>query len=248
MAGFEAGFDVQVHHLLAKADLATQRFDLRTHLLDHADQAEGADVRLGHVEDFFGRTGLHKLGQHLAREVARVADLAPQLAVAEGAGAAFAELHVRFGVQHALAPQAPGVLGALAHRLAALQHDGAQAHLGQDQRGKDAAGAEADDHRPRPARGEEVRRGVADRAVGGVGRGADVRVACVARQHGGFVHASGQLHIHRVAQHDGRLLARVPGAPEDTETLKLSLKQAQALQHRGVQRLRRHGPAAAAAR
>jgi hypothetical protein len=56
--------------------------------------------------------------------VARVADLAPELAVAEGAGAAFAELHVRLGVQHFLAPQAPGVLGALAHGLAALQHDG----------------------------------------------------------------------------------------------------------------------------
>jgi hypothetical protein len=90
--------DQKVGHLLAEADLAAQRLDLGAHLLDHADQAEGADVRLGHVEDLLGRAGLDELGQHLARQVARVADLAPQLAVAEGAGAAFAELHVRLGV------------------------------------------------------------------------------------------------------------------------------------------------------
>jgi hypothetical protein len=149
-AAHAAVFDLQVGDALAEADLAAQRLDVGAHLLHHADQAEGADVRLGHVEDLFRRAGLDELGQHLAREVARVADLAPQLAVAEGAGAAFAELHVGLRVQHAAAPQAPGVLGALAHRLAALQHDRPQAHLRQHQRGEDAAGPEADDHRARP--------------------------------------------------------------------------------------------------
>ena len=140
----------QIGHLLAEADLAAQRLDLGAHLLDHAHQAEGADVRLGDVEDLLRRAGLDELGQHLARQVARVADLAPELAVGEGARAALAELHVGLRVEHALAPQAPGVLGALAHRLAALQDDRPQAHLRQDQRGEEAAGPEADDDRARP--------------------------------------------------------------------------------------------------
>ena len=119
----------------------------RAHVLDHADQPEGADVRLGDVEDFLRRAGLDEFGQHLAAEVARVLDLAVELAVGEGAGAAFAELHVRFRVEHVVAPQSPGVLGAFAHRLAALQHDRPEAHLRQDQRGEDAGRAEADDDR-----------------------------------------------------------------------------------------------------
>ena len=81
--------------------------------------------------------------------MARVLDLAVELAVGEGAGAAFAELHVRLRVEHALAPQAPGVLGALAHCLAALQDDRPEAHLRQHQAGEEAARPEADDHRPR---------------------------------------------------------------------------------------------------
>jgi hypothetical protein len=152
----------QVGDVLLETNLAPQRHDLGAHLLDHADQAEGADVRLADVQDLFGRAGLDELGEHLAGQVTRVGDLAPELAVGEGAGAALAKLHVGLGVQLALAPQAPGVLGALAHRLAALQHDRAQAHLRQDQRGEDAAGAEADDDRAQwhRARGE-VRRRVA---------------------------------------------------------------------------------------
>ena len=144
--------DQQIGHLLAEADVAAQRLDLGPHLLDHAHQAEGADVRLGDVEDLLRRAGLDELGEHLARQVPRIADLAPQLAVAEGAGTPFAELHVRCRVEHAAAPQAPGVLRALAHRLAALQHDRPQAHLRQDQRREQAARPEADDHRPRLVR------------------------------------------------------------------------------------------------
>src|ERR1700739_2793693 len=106
----------------ASPDVGAQR-------LHHADQAEGADVRLGDEQDLLGRAGLDELGQHLAREVARVADLAPQLAVRERAGAALAELHVRLRIELALAPQAPGVLGALAHFLAAFEHDRPHAPL-----------------------------------------------------------------------------------------------------------------------
>ncbi|HPQ97732.1 MAG TPA: hypothetical protein PLN94_19310, partial [Thiolinea sp.] len=57
-------------------------------------QLEGADVRVGHIQDFFGRTGLDELVHHLAAQVARVFDLAVELAVAEGASAAFTKLHI----------------------------------------------------------------------------------------------------------------------------------------------------------
>src|SRR3546814_18991346 len=74
-------------------------------------------MRLADVEDFVRRAGLDEFVQHLAAVELRVLDLTVELAVAEQAGAAFTELHVRRRVQPALAPQAPGLLGALAHRL-----------------------------------------------------------------------------------------------------------------------------------
>ena len=147
-----AGLDPQVDDARAEADLAAEALDLGAHLLDHADQPEGADVRLGDVGDLLGRAGLDELLDHLAREMARVADLAPELAVGKGAGAALAELDVRFGIEHAAPPQAPGVAGALAHGAAALEDDRAEAHLRQQQGGEESAGPEADDHRPRPPR------------------------------------------------------------------------------------------------
>ena len=168
--------------------------------------------------------------------MARVADLAPQLAVAEGACAAFAELHVRLRIQLAAAPQAPGVLGALAHRLAALQHDRPQTHLCQHQRGEQAAGAEADDHRPWPSGHGKVRRRMADEAVRGVGCDAHLAVAGQPRQHGGFVHAVGQRDVDGVAQHHRRLLARVPGAAKDRQLAQLVIGQAQAREHGSAQR------------
>ena len=147
-----AAFDQQVDDALAEADLAAQRLDVGAHLLDHADEPEGADVRLADVEDLLRRAGLDELVEHLAREVARVADLAVELAVGEGAGAALAELHVGLRVEHAAAPQAPGVLRALAHRLAALEHDRREAHLREDQCREQPARAEADDDRTQARR------------------------------------------------------------------------------------------------
>ena len=118
-----------------------------------------------------GAPARDELVDHLARQVARVADLAPQLAVGERAGAAFAELHVRFGIEDAAPPQAPGVARALAHRAAALEDERAKPHLRQQQRGEDAAGAEADhDRARRSAAGGEVGWRPRDGAVARVGR------------------------------------------------------------------------------
>ena len=112
---------------------------------------------LADVEDLVRRAGLDELGQHLAAVVLRVLDLAVELAVGEGAGAAFAELHVGLRVQHALAPEAERVLGALAHDLAALEDDRAEAHLRQDQAGEQAARPDADDDRTVGKTGRRMR-------------------------------------------------------------------------------------------
>ena len=232
-----AGLDQQVGDLLLEADLAAQALDLGPDLDDHAHQAEGADVRLADVEDLLGRAGLDELRQHLAGEEARVGDLAVELAVGEGAGATLAELDIRFGVQDALAPQAPGVLGPFADLLAALQHDRPQAHLGQDQRDEDAAGAKADDHRTRPLAGVEVGRRMADELVAGVRRRLDVGVAAVALQQRGLGGGVADLAVDGIDQDHRGLLARVIAALEDGEGAELRVGDAEPLQDGGAQGL-----------
>src|SRR5206468_6881631 len=131
--------------------------------LDDLHQPEGADVRPVDVEDLGRRAGFYELREHLAPEVSGVADLTVELAVGEGAGAALAELHVRFGVEGPPAPEPEGVDRALADLLAALEDDRPEAHLRQQQGGEEAAGPDADHHGPpgevlgRPRR-EAVRR------------------------------------------------------------------------------------------
>ena len=127
--GLKRAVEREVHHARLEANFAAQRNDLGAHFLHHAHEPKCADVGLAHPLDFFRRTCLDEFGQHLAREVARVTDLAPQLAIRKRSCAALAELHVRFRVEHALAPQAPGVFRALAHGFAAFQHHGAKTHL-----------------------------------------------------------------------------------------------------------------------
>src|SRR6185369_9623431 len=194
-------FDLDFLDLGPEAHFAAEFENVGAHLLDHADQPEGADVRLVDEEDFLRRAGLDEFLEHLAAVVLRVLDLAVELAVGEGAGAAFAELDVGIRVQLALAPQAPGVLGPLAHGLAAFEDDRAKAHLGQDQTGKQAAGAGTDDDRPRL----EVGRGPGDELVAGVRRRLDVGIARTAAEHGGLV---ANLDVERVDQRDCRFFPR----------------------------------------
>ncbi len=152
---------------MLEAIFAAQRLDRLAHALHHRHQAEGADmgVRLG--QDLRGGAGPHELGQHLAAEMARVLDLAVELAVGKGACPALAELHVGFRVELAPPPQAPGVPGALADQLAALQDDRAEPHLREDQPGEQAA-------RPRPdhdrARACAIRGRPGHGSIAGVGR------------------------------------------------------------------------------
>ena len=224
------GVQFQGFHTLAKAHFAAQGNDLGTHVFHHFHQAEGANVRVGGVQNFGRRTGIDKLLQHLAPQVARVFDLAVELAVGKRPGAAFTKLHVAFGVELALAPQAPGVLRALAHGLATLEHDGLEAHLRQHQRGKNAAGAKAHHHGALGQRG----RGLHGRLPGHVGRGLDVRVLGVLRQQGNFLARVGQLHIDDVHRLHTRA-ARVETALEHVQLGNGTGGHAQGLGSQGVQ-------------
>jgi hypothetical protein len=138
-----AVLDQQIADFLLEADLAPQRFDFVAHGLDHAGQAEGTDVRFADVENLLRRAGTDEFVQDLATVVQRVLDLAIELAVGERPRATFAELHVGLGVEHVLAPQAPGILGPLAYFAPTFEHDRLEAHLCQQQCREDAAGAEA---------------------------------------------------------------------------------------------------------
>ena len=222
LAHAAALFDQHVVHARFETDLAAEPDDLGPHLFDHLDQAEGADVRLADVHDLFRCAEAHELGQDLAAVMVGVLDLAVQLAVREGAGAAFAELHVRLGIELALAPEAEGVDGALAHDLAALEDDRIQAHLGQHQRHEQAAGAGADYDRTRGARGRLAH---LHELVVDVGRGHHVLVLLEARQHRSFAAHFG---VDRIDQHDGGLLARIVAALVDGEVDQVGVLDAEA--------------------
>jgi hypothetical protein len=131
--------------------------------------------------------------------------------------------------------QAPGVLRAAAHVLAALQHQWLQAHLRQDERGKQAARPEAHHHRAQAA-AAAAGRGLADDAVAGVGCGPQVSVARRARQHGRVVTRSAQGEVERVDELDIGLAPRVVAAAEDLDVADSGIGQPEPRQHRLAER------------
>ncbi|MNM67213.1 hypothetical protein D3C81_787340 [compost metagenome] len=210
----------QVGDLLLEAHFAAQRVDFVAHVLDHAGQAERTDVRLADVEDLVRCTGFDELVQYLAAVVLRVLDLAVELAVGEGPGTAFAKLHVRLGVEHAFTPQAPGVLGALTNFLAALKDDRLEAHLRQQQAGKNPARAEADDDRALL----QVGGGLANHFVADIWSDVDVVIVGELLQQFGFV---ARLQVDGVDEQQlAVLLARIVAALEQGEVQQLLVADA----------------------
>ncbi|MNL37114.1 hypothetical protein D3C87_1592380 [compost metagenome] len=168
-------------------------------------------MRLADVEDFFRGTGLDEFVQDFTAEEFRVLDLAVELAVGECPRAAFAELHVGFRVEHAFAPQAPGVLGALAYFGAAFEDDRLEAHLRQQQPGENPARTEADDDRTRT----QIDRRLAYRFVADIRRHADVTVIGELVQHRRLI-ANFKVDGVDEAQFGG-LFARIVAALEQGE-------------------------------
>ena len=220
--------DIEIVDTRAEAVFAAQRFDGGTQAFHHRHQPEGADMRLADEQDFLGRAGADEFLQHLAAQMMRVLDAGIQLAVGKGAGAAFAELHIAFRVQHTAPPQAPGVAGAFAHQLAAFQDDRPEAHLREDQRGEQPARAASDHHRAARQTGRSMRH----RAVLRIRRRGQPRIAGAAAQHGGFV---AQRHIDAVDQPDRRAPPRVVAAPCHRQAGQIGRIEFQALQHSAAQ-------------
>ena len=158
---------------------------------------------LGIVEDGFGCAAGNQLLKNKA--VAHILRACVQLAVGESTCAALTELDIALRVQRAVTPKARHRLAALLHRLATLQHNGAQAALCQHQRGEEAAGAHAHHHRGNIAGsgcGQVVFLGFVYRHP----------LVAAAAQHLIFV-----LHRHRHRVDELQALAGVNGAAEDAE-------------------------------
>lgn len=62
--------DVEAGDFALETDFAAKRDDFGAHTLDHADEAERTDVRVGDIEDF-RRAGLDELGGGTLRPRAR---------------------------------------------------------------------------------------------------------------------------------------------------------------------------------
>ncbi len=138
--------DDEVRQGAAEAYITTETDDLFPDVLDHFDKVVRADVGVVRVEDGLRRAEADEVRHDLV--LAGVLDAGGQFAVRERAGAAFAELDVRRGVERPVLPEVLHVLRAGVGVVAALEDDGSQARFRQGQGTEHARGAEAHDDRP----------------------------------------------------------------------------------------------------
>src|SRR3954468_4900900 len=93
------------------------------------------------------------IGLALDKQLEHAADVRPrraasQFAIAERASASFAKQVVALGIVWPTGIESPHIPNALAHSLAALEHDGPIAALGQKVSGERAGRPGADNNRP----------------------------------------------------------------------------------------------------
>ena len=113
------------------------------HVGDDAAEAVGAYMCVSLKEYVGVGTMLDKGSQHRTN-IATLGGARVELAVAVGAGAAFAEAPVAVGVDDLLACQSGDVVFALLHGLAAFHDDGFHAQLQTAQCGEESRGSGAD--------------------------------------------------------------------------------------------------------
>src|SRR6185369_3789894 len=200
--------DVYIGHLALEPDLAAERMNRVAHVFHHTHQPERADVGFAHVQDFCGCASLDELCQHLAAEKARILDLAVELAIGKGPGAAFAELNIRFGIQRGLAPQTDRVFGALAYRLPALEYQRTKSHLREYETREQAARAGPDHHRPR----HQFRRYFSYCPIIHGGRVRDMPLVLQAVLHRCLI---GDFDVNGVYEYDRGAPARIDAAAEN---------------------------------
>ena len=73
--------DLDIIDSTLKTNLAPQRYDRRTHLLQHPNQAECADMGLTHVENLGRCSCLNEFYQYLTTVMLRILDLAVKLSI-----------------------------------------------------------------------------------------------------------------------------------------------------------------------
>ena len=144
--------------------------------------------------------------------------MAVELAVGKRAGPPLAKLGIGFGIESPGAlPEAEGVSGALADGLAALQQQGAEPHLGQEQGGKVTTGTSPHHHRTL-----KTPRGDGHRLVGGVGARPQMGIAGEALEQACLSSGiQGQLEIQAVNQRNRLGLAGVDAAFDQPQALQL---------------------------
>ena len=176
--------------------------------------------------------GRHQLLQHLAHIGLGLTHLAVKLAVGEGAGPPLAKLGIGFGIEAAGAlPEAEGVCGAFPDRLAPLQQQGAEAHLGQQQGGEVTAGP-----RPHHHWTQVVGAGHGHGVVSGIGAGPQVGISGEALQKTCFSAAiKGQLQVEAVHQGDRLGLAGIDAALNQPQGPQLVRFETQPPTYRGPQ-------------
>ena len=201
--------DADLIHPALKADLASQSLDLGPQAAHHGGQLEGADVGPMQHQNLWVGAGGHQFLQHLAAVVVGIPHLAVELAVGEGAGAAFPELGIGFRVERCLAfPEAEGVGTAFLHGFAPLQQQGSITHLGQHQGAEIAAGPSTDHHRSRDCALGDAGWGPGHELVAGVGCRLQMGVLAEALQQL-LLQARFQFYLHAVGQLDVGLLAGI---------------------------------------
>ena len=221
--------NVQILHPRRKAIFPAQLFNRLADRHHHRHQSKRANMRMRLGQNILGRPRFHKFDQHLAPQMARVLDAAVELAIRKRPRPALAKLHIAFRVQHRAPPQPPGVLGPLAHRLAALENNRPQTHLRQHQRGQQATRPRANHHRARPA---IIRMGHHRRLVTGIGRGPHLPIPGTARQHRRLVCHH---HINGINQQDRIFLAGIIAALGHGKTQQFARLQPQPGDNRRLQ-------------
>ncbi len=214
---------VQVLDTAGKAHLAAQRLDAAAQGLDHSGQSVAAEVRPGFVDDRRLALAVGEQLQNAANVGAGVA--VGQFAVAEGAGAAFAEKVVALGVVWAALVEGADVADAVAHRPAALQHQRPIALLGQEVRRHETARSGADHHRAitqRSRAGPRQREGFFVIEVNARDR---VRSPAGTLGDGGFVF--GQSDFGGVNELQGGLVAGVEALAENSPAQRGLWREAQ---------------------
>ena len=112
-------FDGNVGELSAEPQFCARFKQMRAHSPNDRKKPVAADMGFGKIADFFGRAEPQKRFDHVA--VIAAVRLRIEFPVRKRARAAFAELHVGFGVERALSAEFLHVRPALFHPFAAFE-------------------------------------------------------------------------------------------------------------------------------